>query len=153
MEAQQAIQSMSTVAVFVSGGGLLLLSLNARLSSVFNRVRLLHDREETPETARLLSDLERRARWLRNSFVCALLSVGMCLISCLLIGLGTFWPAASLVGFLALFVGLLAMFASVSCYLTEVLLALPSLDHGHIGSKSADQDPSHQAHSTRQDAA
>src|SRR4051812_18696525 len=104
---------MTAPAVFVSGGGLLLLSLNARLSSVFNRVRGLQEHGETPETKRLLQALSRRARRLRNAFVCALVGLGACLASCLLLGLGAFWQAASVAGFVTLLVGVLTQLASV----------------------------------------
>jgi Protein of unknown function (DUF2721) len=153
VEPKQAIQSMSTLAVFVSGGGLLLLSLNARLSAVFSRVRALHDREETPETKRLLKALGQRARRLRNAFVCALGGVGACLASCLLMGLGAFWQAASVSAFVILLVGVLALLASVGCYLAEVLLALPSLDLSRVDVHSADKRQSHPSHPARSDAA
>src|SRR5258707_70396 len=128
MEPQQAIQAMTTPAVFVSAGSLLLLSLNTRLSSVFSRVRGLQQADDDAESRRLNEALARRARYLRNAFVAVLIGVGACLSSCLLLAAGTFWHAASVAGFVALLVGVLALLASVGCYLVEVLLALPSLD-------------------------
>lgn len=150
MALQQAIQAMTTPAVFVSAGGLLLLSLNTRLSSVFSRVRGLQQLEDEAETRSLLKALAQRARWLRNAFVAVL--VGSCLVASLLLAVGAFWHAASIAGFVILLIGVLSLLTSVGFYLVEVLLELPSLELGGHG-RSSDNRTAHPSHPTRKDAA
>jgi hypothetical protein len=153
VDAQHAIQAMSAPAVFVSAGGLLLLSLNARLSAVFGRVRGLQHTDEGAESHRLVQALVRRARRLRNAFVFALLGVAACLTSCLLLAGGAFWHPMSVVGFVALLAGVVALLGSVGCYLAEVLLALPSLELGHGHVPSGHPGPAHPSRPARPDAA
>jgi hypothetical protein len=153
MEPQQAIQAMTTPAVFVSAGCLLLLSLNTRLSSVFGRVRGLQQREDDAETGDLIKALARRAWWLRNAFVAVLVGVGACLSSCMLLAVAAFWHAAGAAGFVILLIGVLALLASVGCYLYEVLLALPSLDLGHEPNRSSENCSAQPSHPAQRDAA
>jgi hypothetical protein len=73
-----ALQMAIGPAVLVSGVGLLILSLTNRLGRIVDRGRSLvrEDPESNrPSTAKQLVILVRRARLLRNSIVCAVLSV------------------------------------------------------------------------------
>ena len=127
MDPLPIVQAMTAPAVFFSGGALLLLSLNARLLAIFNRVRALHEQEQTEAGRRLLAALGRRARWTRNAIIAALVGVAAALASCSQMALMAIWHPAGRSGLITLAVGLVALVIAVGCYLVEVLSAVPSL--------------------------
>lgn len=128
MDALPFLQAMTAPAVFFSGRGLVLLSLNARMLAIFSRVRSLHEQEESEATAHLLAALNLRARRIRDAFVAALLGTAACLASCPQMALGVFWPPASWSGLVTLTLGVLALLTGIGFYLLEVLVAVPSLE-------------------------
>jgi Protein of unknown function (DUF2721) len=128
MDPLHVIQAMSTPAIFFSGGGLLLLSLNARLIAIFNRVRHLHEHEETAQIRGLVEALHRRARLIRNAFAATLVGVICALASSFQLALGSVWPVFSRGGVVILGLGLLALGVGAGFFLAEVNAAVPSLE-------------------------
>jgi hypothetical protein len=128
MDSLHLIQAMATPAIFFSGGSLLLLSLNARLIAIFSRVRQLHDQEPSAAVRTLLVALGRRARMIRNAFAATLVGVLCALIGSLALALGELWQPFSQAGVIILAVCLVALAVGVLFYLSEIVLAVPSLD-------------------------
>lgn len=111
----QAIQAILAPAVMITGVALLLLTLNARHSSIVNRIRLLDDEKRTlgkklPKE-RMLDDTENerlrsietqlnlllpRLAYVRNGMLCHMLSVLFFVLTSFSIGLGYFSVAPNL---------------------------------------------------------
>lgn len=65
MDPSTIVMAMVSPAIFFSAGGLLALSLNARIMSIFNRVRALQalpSEKQTQESKKLEAVLKWRAR-------------------------------------------------------------------------------------------
>jgi hypothetical protein len=106
VDAIQAIQAILAPAVMITGVALLLLTLNARHSSLVNRIRLLNDEErelrrkggklDELDNARLRSiqnqidQLLPRLRYVRNGMLCHLLAAIFFVLTSFSIGLGYF---------------------------------------------------------------
>jgi len=128
MEPLHVIQAMSAPAIFFSGGGLLLLSLNARLIAIFNRVRHLHEHEETEPIRGLVEALHRRARLIRNAFAATLVGALCALASSFQLALGSTWTVFNRGAVVTMGLGLLALGVGAGFFLAEVALAVPSLE-------------------------
>ncbi len=107
----QAIQAILAPAVMITGVALLLLTLNARHSSIVNRIRLLDDEKRTLGKKKLrkerkLDDTENerlrsietqlnlllpRLAYVRNGMLCHMLSVLFFVLTSFSIGLGYFF--------------------------------------------------------------
>ena len=106
LEAIQAIQAILAPAVMITGIALLLLTLNARHSSLVNRIRLLNDEErELLKKRGKLSKLDDtrlksirnqielllpRLLYIRNGMLCHLLAALFFVLTSFSIGLGYF---------------------------------------------------------------
>lgn len=106
IEAIQAIQAILAPAVMITGVALLLLTFNARHSSLVNRIRLLDDEErellrrrpklDKIETLRLksiknqLDLLLSRLLYVRNGMLCLLLAATFFVLTSFSIGLAYF---------------------------------------------------------------
>jgi hypothetical protein len=100
----QTIQLILAPGVMINACGLLLLGIGNKFSSVLNRIRVLNDEkrrltlraaepdfspletQRVESIARQLNGLLRRARWLRNAVACYFISVGLFVLTSLLIG-------------------------------------------------------------------
>lgn len=130
--ATQAIQAILAPAVMISANGLFLLGLNARQTSVFNRIRLLNDEKrkirreinqslehEQSDILRCLSiehqikALLRRSWYVRNSLMCCTIAVAFFVLSSFGIG-ANFLIAGDWVNNLPLYLFILAMFLVLS---------------------------------------
>jgi hypothetical protein len=134
---ERLLQAFLSPAIFVSASALLLLSLNARLMGIVARLRQFHREQqqavregrdqEAAALAQQIASVEERAERIRRAFLFTLLSLGGTILTCLLLGLGLYWPAAQLVA-IALFVsGVLAMLIAVLFYVSEIAVALSSV--------------------------
>lgn len=134
---ERLLQAFLSPAIFVSASALLLLSLNARLMGIVARLRQFHreqqqavrDRrdQEAAALAQQIASVEERAERIRRAFLFTLLSLGGTILTCLLLGLGLYWPAAQLVA-IALFVSaVVAMLVAVLFYISEIAVALSSV--------------------------
>jgi Protein of unknown function (DUF2721) len=133
MDVQEMVRVMVAPAIFVSAGGLLLLSLNARMIAIVGRVRSVHERRGGEDDGALLEALNRRARLIRNALAATLVGVGCALLCCLLLGLGTVSPTAAWAGAALLVSSLVTMLVGVGYFLREVLATVPSLEVQHAG--------------------
>jgi hypothetical protein len=104
VDAIQAIQAILAPAVMITGVALLLLTSNARHSSLVNRIRLLNDEERgLRRKGRKLDDLDAdrlrsiqnqidqllpRLLYIRNGMLCHLLAAIFFVLTSLWIGLG-----------------------------------------------------------------
>ncbi|MCX7984095.1 MAG: DUF2721 domain-containing protein [Bacteroidetes bacterium] len=104
----QAIQLILAPAVMINACGLLLLGISNKYSSLFNRIRLLTDEKRVllkEQAARTLLPLEQRrianidqqlqgllerAHLVRNSVSCYFISVGIFVLTSILIGIEYF---------------------------------------------------------------
>jgi hypothetical protein len=109
-DAIQTIQAILAPAVMITGVALLLLTLNARHSSLVNRIRLLNDEErqlrrkaeklDELDNARLTSiqnqidQLLPRLRYVRNGMLCHLLAAIFFVLTSFSIGL-SYFPGSS----------------------------------------------------------
>jgi len=100
----QTIQLILAPGVMINACGLLLLGIGNKFSSVLNRIRILNDEKRrlqlragepdysTPENQRVesivrqLHGLLKRAQWIRNAISCYFISVGLFVLTSLLIG-------------------------------------------------------------------
>jgi polyferredoxin len=108
----QAIQGILAPAVMITGVALLLLTLNARHSTLVNRIRLLDDEKralrkkpgklDDTENLRLesienqLNLLLPRLKYVRNGMLCHMLAVLFFVLTSFSIGLGYFSVSTSL---------------------------------------------------------
>ena len=131
------LQAFLAPAIFVSAAALLVLSINARLMGIVGRLRQFHrEQREAAEAGRAqeadvlatqIISVERRAEQIRKAFLLTLASLAGTLFTCLLLGLGLYWPIAQILA-IALFVAtILAMLFAVVFYAAEVLVALSSV--------------------------
>ncbi len=127
----QAIQAILAPALGISAVGLLLLMLNARYSTIVNRIRLLNDEKRRyvrlitgnvelsySENARYSSirnqteGLFMRSRLVRNAILLLHLGIALFIIASVIIGMNFFFPAQSFYG-----ITLLAFMAGLLCVL------------------------------------
>ena len=130
-------QAFVSPAIFVSATGLLLLSLNVRLMGMVTRLREFQRARhraviaERPPEAEALADqiasIEQRAERIRKAMLYRLLSLAGAIVSCLLLGLGLFWPHAQLLAVAVFVLAILSMLAGTLYYLAEILVALSSV--------------------------
>lgn len=127
----QAIQAILAPALGISAVGLLLLMLNARYSTIVNRIRLLNDEKRRyhrliienvelsyAENVRYNSirnqteGLFMRSRWVRNAILLMHLAIALFIIASVMIGMNFFFPAQTLYGItlLTFMAGLLCVF-------------------------------------------
>jgi hypothetical protein len=109
----QAIQAILAPALGISAVGLLLLALNARYSTIVNRIRLLNDEKRRfnkliadnvelnyTETARYnsirtqMDGLLQRSRLVRNAILSLQFGIALFVITSVMIGLNFFIPTA-----------------------------------------------------------
>lgn len=134
---ERLLQAFLSPAIFVSASALLLLSLNARLMGIVARLRQFHreqqqavrDRrdQEAAALAQQIASVEERAEKIRRAFLCTLLSLGGTILTCLLLGLGLYWPAAQLVAIAVFVTGVVALLVAVLFYISEIAVALSSV--------------------------
>lgn len=125
----QAIQAILAPALGISAVGLLLLMLNARYSTIVNRIRLLND--EKRRYARLIAEnvalsysenaryssirnqtdgLFMRSRLVRNAILLLHLGITLFVIASLMIGMNFFFPSQAFYS-----ITLLAFMAGLLC--------------------------------------
>lgn len=127
----QAIQAILAPALGISAVGLLLLMLNARYSTIVNRIRLLNDEKRRyhrlitenvdlsyAENSRYISirnqteGLFMRSRLVRNAILLLHLGIALFIIASVMIGMNFFFPAQTLYG-----MTLLTFMAGLLCVL------------------------------------
>jgi hypothetical protein len=123
-------------AIFVSGAGLLMLSLNARLIAIVSRLRTFHKdkrqafaegkAEEVLILQKRIESIDRRATRIRNALFCTVLSASGILITCLILGLAMYVPEAFIIGVFIFVTSIVLMMIGLIYYLSEIAISLAS---------------------------
>ncbi len=133
----ELFQAFVAPAIFISAAALLTLSLNVRLMGMVTRLRdyqkqhyIARTAGRLPEAEALadqIASIERRAENIRRSFLFTLLCLAGTVISCLLLGLGRYWPEAAVLAAFALVAAILCLLVGTLYYLAEMVAALSSV--------------------------
>ena len=121
----------------MSATALLILSINVRLMGIVSRLRQYvhakHDAAKNGRTAEAdaytaqIESIEQRAELIRRCFLLALISLAGTIASCLLLGLGLYWPQAALMAVVVFVLAMICLLAGACYYLSEVNVALSSV--------------------------
>jgi hypothetical protein len=133
----ELFQAFVAPAIFISGAGLLVLSINTRLMGIVSRLRTFHrDRHRAMKTgnrmeARVLQSqidsMEHRAAKIRNAFVFTLFGIMGVMLTCLVLGLSLYVRSALVVAVLIFVMSVLSMLFGVLFYLSKVAIGLTSV--------------------------
>ena len=153
VDAIQAIQAILAPAVMITGVALLLLTSNARHSSLVNRIRLLNDEErvlrrkgdklDDLDATRLrsienqINQLLPRLLYIRNGMLCHLLAAIFFVLTSFWIGLGYFSISSAvtqaiinvtfMVGMLLVLIGV--AFLAVEIYVSYRVILIETREH------------------------
>ncbi len=137
MTEAQLVSALLSPVIFISAGGLLVLSINVRLMGIVSRLRSFHwechqkERSGAHAEARALElqiqTIMRRAVLVPNAFLWILAAIFLALVSCLLLGLAVLVPAAYAVAIPFFVLGFVAMLAGVGYYMCEVTRTLAAV--------------------------
>jgi hypothetical protein len=125
-------QAFLAPAIFVSATALLVLSINVRLMGIVSRLRQ-HDAtknglaQEAEAYTEQISAIGKRAEMIRRCYLLVLSSLAGTITSCLLLGLGLYWPGASLLAVLVFVLGLICLLAGTVYYIREITVSLSSV--------------------------
>lgn len=124
-------------AIFVSAEGLILLSLNARLMGIVSRLRAyLYNRHSAAKRGRIdvfeayavqVASMERRAEMIRKAFLMTLYALLGTITTCLLLGLGLYWPYLQLAATIVFVMAMISLLVGMIHYIREVRVALTSV--------------------------
>lgn len=134
---ERLLQAFLSPAIFVSAAALLLLSLNARLMGIVARLRQFHREQqqavrdqrdaEAATLAQQIASVEERAEKIRRAFLFTLFSLAGTILTCLLLGLGLYWPAAQVLAVGLFVAAVLSLLVAVLFYIAEIAAALTSV--------------------------
>jgi len=123
--------------LFVSATSLLVLSVNVRLMGIVSRLRqYVHAKYDATKNGRTqeaeaydvqIQSIERRAEMIRHTFLFTLLSLAGTIVSCLLLGLGVYWPTAAIVAVIVFVLAMVSLLIGTIYYIREVMVALSSV--------------------------
>jgi hypothetical protein len=130
-------QAFLAPAIFVSATSLLILSINVRLMGIVSRLRqFVHAKHDAARNDRMqeaeaytaqIASIERRAAIIRRSFLLALISLAATLASCLLLGLGLYFPGAALAAVVVFVLAMICLLLGTLYYIREVMVSLSSV--------------------------
>jgi uncharacterized membrane protein len=133
----ELFQAFVAPAIFISGAGLLVLSINTRLMGIVTRLRtFLKDRHAAMKAGNRreahvlqsqIESMEHRAAKIRNAFVFTLLGIMGVMLTCLVLGLSLYVANALVVAVLIFVLSVLSMLFGVLFYLSEVAIGLSSV--------------------------
>ena len=123
--------------LFVSATALLVLSVNVRLMGIVSRLRqYVHAKYDAGKQGRIqeaeaydvqIQSIERRAEMIRRTFLLALLALAGTITSCMLLGLGIYWPTAAIVAVVVFVAAMFSLLIGTIYYIREVMVALSSV--------------------------
>ena len=123
--------------LFVSATSLLVLSVNVRLMGIVSRLRqYVHAKYDAARQNNLqeaeaydvqIQSIERRAEMIRRTFLFTLLALAGTLASCMLLGLGLYWPTAAIGAVVVFVAAMVSMLIGTIYYIREVTVALSSV--------------------------
>ncbi len=130
-------QAFLAPGLFVSATSLLILSVNVRLMGIVSRLRqYVHAKYDAAKQNNLqeaeaydvqIQSIERRAEMIRRTFLFTLLSLAGTICSCMLLGLGIYWPAAAVVAVVVFVAAMVSLLIGTIYYIREVMVALSSV--------------------------
>ena len=130
-------QALLAPAIFVSATGLLVLSINVRLMGMVSRLRqYVHARHDATRNGRSqeagaydrqIESIEKRAELIRRCFLFVLISLASSIASCLLLGLGIYWPLAAIAAAIIFVLALVSLLIGTIYYICEVNVSLSSV--------------------------
>ena len=130
-------QAFLAPAIFVSATSLLILSINVRLMGIVSRLRqFVHAKHDAARNDRMqeaeaytvqIASIEKRAAIIRRSFLLALISLAATLASCLLLGLGLYFPGAALAAVVVFVLAMICLLLGTLYYIREVMGSLSSV--------------------------
>ena len=136
-EIARLFQAFVAPAIFVSATALLILSVNVRLMGIVSRLRqYVQARHDAAKNGRMqqadayseqIKSIERRAEMIRRCFLLALISLAGTILSCLLFGLGIYWPQAAVAAVVVFVLAMISLVAATLHYLLEIMVALSSV--------------------------
>ena len=136
-EIARLFQAFLAPVIFISATGLLILSINVRLMGIVSRLRqYVHAKHDAARNGRTqeaeayagqIVSIERRAEMIRRCFLFVLISLAATVASCLLLGLGIYWPRGAVAAVIVFVAGLILLLVGTVYYIREVTLALSSV--------------------------
>jgi Protein of unknown function (DUF2721) len=132
------VSGLRRPAIFISGAGLLVLSINTGLLGIVSRLRAYHREKHTAIESGNVMDrkvlpsqiefIEQHAGKIRNTFVFALIGIMGVMVTCLVLGLSTRVPDALVVAVMLFVLSVLSMLIGMMFfYLPEVVMGLSSV--------------------------
>lgn len=156
IEIGRLFQAFLAPALFVSAASLLILSINVRLMGIVSRLRhFVHAKYDATRSGRLqeadayttqIKSIEQRAEMIRRSFAFALLSLAATIASCLLLGLGLYYPHFAFAAVMVFVAGLVCLLVGTLFYLREVMAALNSVREEERDLRFMDLGPHPESH-------
>ncbi|BBL77360.1 DUF2721 domain-containing protein [Methylomagnum ishizawai] len=136
MTQTELFQAFVAPAIFISATGLLVLSINARLMGIVNRLRAFHKdkhlaalagkKQEVLVLQAQIESIQHRAGRIKNAFFYTLLGGIGTMVTCLLLGLALYVPAAQVVAVLMFVLSVLSLLVGMLFYISEVAIGLSS---------------------------
>lgn len=130
-------QAFVAPAIFVSGAGLLLLSLNVRLMGIVSRLRdFQHRRHHAIQAGRTneaeaftmqIKSIDARAELIRNAMRFVLTGLVGTILSCLLLGLCVYSRRFDPFAIAVFVTGIISMLVGTCYYLSEIKVSLSSV--------------------------
>jgi hypothetical protein len=133
----ELFQAFVAPAIFISGAGLLVLSIDTGLMGIVSRLRAFHREKHTAiESGNVMGRkvlpsqiefIEQRAGKIRNTFVFALIGIMGVMVTCLVLGLSPRVPDALVLAVMLFVLSVLSMLIGMMFYLPEVIMGLSSV--------------------------
>lgn len=130
-------QAFVAPAIFVSATALLILSINVRLMGIVSRLRqYIHARHDAATKGRhqeaeaynaQIASIEHRAELIRRCFLLSLISLVGSITSCLLLGMGLYWPELAVLAAIVFVLAMFCLLAGGFYYIREIMVALSSV--------------------------
>jgi predicted phage tail protein len=132
----QLFQAFVAPAIFISAAGLLILTINARLMAIVNRLRVFHKdkhhavlagkKQEVLVLQAQIKSVEFRAGKVKNAYFYSLLGTMGIMVTCLLLGLGLYVAQALIVATLLFVLSVFALLIGMCFFISEVSISLSS---------------------------
>jgi hypothetical protein len=131
------VSGLRRPAIFISGAGLLVLSIDTGLMGIVSRLRAFHREKHTAIESGNVMDrkvlpsqiefIEQHAGKIRNTFVFALIGIMGVMVTCLVLGLSPRVPDALVLAVMLFVLSVLSMLIGMMFYLPEVIMGLSSV--------------------------
>jgi len=133
----ELFQAFVAPAIFISAAGLFILSINSRLMGMVSRLRVFRrekhlaaragKKQEAVALQSQIDSIELRANKIKNAFFYMLLGTIGVMITCLLLGLGLYAPDVLVLAVILFVLSVLSMLVGMVFYISEVAIALTSV--------------------------